>query len=117
MKDRYPDITEELQERTDNADSLLTLIAVGNEYGREAANAGMVLCEYIDRTADMIASALNDRKEAGRMYREHRKAFEDWQEGGPAAVWRDEDGRLCIRYESGKWWHYRRTADGNIEWW
>lgn len=47
----------------------------------------------------------------------HKKAFEIWEEGGIAKVWRDEAGILCVEYDSGRWWHYRETDSGGIEWW
>lgn len=50
-------------------------------------------------------------------YQKHKHCCENWREGKPKKVWRDEDGCLCIQYESGKWWHYRQRDDGNLEWW
>ena len=47
----------------------------------------------------------------------HKKAFESWEEGGIAKVWRDEAGILCVEYDSGRWWHYRETDSGSFEWW
>lgn len=47
---------------------------------------------------------------------QHRQAFENWREGEISEYWTDENGNVCIRYESGKWWHYRGT-DGVVEWW
>ena len=38
-------------------------------------------------------------------------------EGEPERAWKDCDGYLCIRYESGRWWHYRWEADGHLVWW
>jgi len=35
-------------------------------------------------------------------YAEHKKAFEDWQEGDISKVWIDKDGYICIECESGK---------------
>jgi hypothetical protein len=43
----------------------------------------------------------------------HRKAFENWQEGGVKKIWIDSDGNICIEYDSGKWWHYNEKG----EWW
>lgn len=56
-------------------------------------------------------------KEAVSYMEEHKKAFENWKEGGIDHVWLDEEGNLCIRYESKKWYHYRRKANGAVEWW
>lgn len=49
----------------------------------------------------------------------HMKAFEKWEEGRPVEYW-EEDGVLCIRYESGKWWHYKinmSMGEAYVEWW
>ena len=41
-----------------------------------------------------------------------------WEFGEPETVWIDEDSvALCIKYTSGKWFHYRLTPDGCAEWW
>lgn len=46
----------------------------------------------------------------------HKKAVEKWHEGAITEFWKDIQGNLCIKYESGKWWHYRTSEDGRIEW-
>ena len=46
-------------------------------------------------------------------YKRHKQVFEEWQEGDIKEVWLDDRGVLCIRYESGNWWHYE--DDGS--WW
>ena len=46
----------------------------------------------------------------------HRAACEGWQEGEPVEAWREDGGVLCIRYASGRWWHYRETSSGGLEW-
>lgn len=46
-------------------------------------------------------------------YDEHKKAFENWNEGDIDRIWIDKDGYICIQYESGNWWHY----DDNGAWW
>lgn len=43
----------------------------------------------------------------------HRAAVEAWQDGSIQRVWQDSDNNICIRYESGNWWHY----NANGEWW
>lgn len=48
---------------------------------------------------------------------EHKKAFGVWNEGAIKDVWTDEEGNLCIKYESGRWWHYRKKDNGELEWW
>lgn len=46
----------------------------------------------------------------------HMAACENWRDGAPVDSWIDADGYYCIRYESGKWWHYS-DANGRLEWW
>lgn len=58
-----------------------------------------------------------DVKFAAECEKVHRRAMENWREGKPVKVWKDESGNLCIEYESGRWWHYRRAENGEIEWW
>lgn len=47
----------------------------------------------------------------------HMSAFENWSEGKVAKVWHDEDNILCIKYESGNWWHYKLNNHNHLEWW
>ena len=61
--------------------------------------------------------SLEEMNEAINYMEAHKKAFEEWQEGAMMDVWRDEQGNLCIKYESGKWWHYRTSESGSVEWW
>lgn len=46
-------------------------------------------------------------------YTQHKAAWENWPNGEPVKSWFDAEGKICIEYESGKWWHY--NEDG--EWW
>lgn len=46
-------------------------------------------------------------------YAKHKEAFEEWGEGEPVKAWFDFEGKFCIEYESGKWWHYNDKG----EWW
>lgn len=55
-------------------------------------------------------------KEIEMFVNEHKKAFENWQEGKVVDVWHDEKGVLCIKYESGNWWHYKLN-NNEVEWW
>ncbi len=52
---------------------------------------------------------------------EHKKAFEFWREGGIVNYWKEENGVICVQYESGNWWHYRQNnkilAEPCLEWW
>lgn len=47
---------------------------------------------------------------------EHKKAFENWNEGEVIKVWYDENNILCIQYASGQWWHYT-LSNNQLEWW
>lgn len=40
----------------------------------------------------------------------HMLSVENWTEGQPIDHWVDENGVDCVKYESGKWFHYRKTA-------
>lgn len=61
--------------------------------------------------------ALELMRQAIKCAKAHKEASEEWREGGILDIWRDEQGILCIKYASGKWWHYRATESGSIEWW
>lgn len=51
-----------------------------------------------------------------RAYQYHSSCFEEWQEGHPVDSWLDDEGTLCIRYESGKYWHYKQSGN-EFTWW
>lgn len=58
------------------------------------------------------------KQNATALYNMHKKGCEQWEFGEPETVWIDEDSvALCIKYTSGKWFHYRLTPDGCAEWW
>ena len=50
-------------------------------------------------------------------FEKHKSAFEKWQEGDVSEYWIDENGYLCIRYESGEWWHYKDLDLPFPTWW
>lgn len=52
-----------------------------------------------------------------RFYSKHRSFWENWEHGNIKDIWVDEDGYLCIKYESGTWYHYKETEKGELEWW
>lgn len=41
----------------------------------------------------------------------HQQAYEYWEHGQMMEHWLDEAGNLCIRYEDGNWWHYRKNGN------
>lgn len=52
-------------------------------------------------------------QKASECYQKHKQAFSNWKEGEIADIWIDKNGLLCIKYDSGNWWHY--AEDGT--WW
>ncbi|SFS07832.1 hypothetical protein [Anaeromicropila populeti] len=50
------------------------------------------------------------------VYEAHKATYENWKEGDIAEYWFEEEGILCIEYESGNWWHYKYTNEG-LQWW
>lgn len=50
-------------------------------------------------------------------FESHKSAFENWREGEVKEYWIDDDGYLCIRYESGEWWHYKDLDLPFPTWW
>ena len=61
-----------------------------------------------------IAALMSEQ--GNKFFEIHKAAFEDWQEGNPIQMWVDDSGIFCMKYESGKWWHYKETSSG-VEWW
>lgn len=49
-------------------------------------------------------------------YSFHRTVFEIWRFGEPVESCKENNNILCIRYDSGVWFHYRRNG-GYIEFW
>ena len=56
------------------------------------------------------------RKGVMKVYEDHKAWFENWPYGEPVKSWKDENGNLCVRYESGTWFHYRYN-NGFLEFW
>ncbi len=77
-----------------------------------------------------IISVANDSAQADRLaiesavkecYEQHKAALEKWDKGEPVDYWLD-NGALCIRYESGEWFHYKMCPgmlgqDPFLSWW
>lgn len=40
-------------------------------------------------------------------YKAHKSAVEQWRYGEPVEAEWNNDNVLCVKYESGKWWHYK----------
>jgi len=47
----------------------------------------------------------------------HMKAVEQWEHGDIKTYWICEDNTVCVRYEDGQEYHYKRLDDGYIEYW
>lgn len=47
----------------------------------------------------------------------HKKAFDTWENGNIDKVWLDDNKNICIKYTSGKWWHYSVSKSGEWMWW
>lgn len=57
------------------------------------------------------------QEKAQKFYDAHKAAFENWDYGDISKVWTDENGNICIEYESGRWWHYAIDDNDNIIFW
>ena len=53
---------------------------------------------------------------AKQFYNFHRSQFDTWEHGEIKKTWIDENGNVCIMYQSGKWWHYK-NKDGKVIFW
>lgn len=51
---------------------------------------------------------------AKQFYNFHRSQFDTWEHGEIKKTWIDENGNICIMYQSGKWWHYNVDKKGKI---
>lgn len=56
------------------------------------------------------------RRKADYAKKKHMASMEAWPHGRIKRIW-EEEGSICVEYESGCWWHYRTRTDGEIEWW
>lgn len=50
-------------------------------------------------------------------YDRHKFFRSDWDEGEPIEAWFDEDRNVCVKYASGKWWHYKDLDLPFPTWW
>lgn len=50
-------------------------------------------------------------------YNFHRSLFDRWEHENIKKTWTDADGNICIMYQSGKWWHYKKNEDGEVIFW
>lgn len=66
-------------------------------------------CDSVKSNASEI-----DAENRQLCYETHKKAFGEWLEGKPIS-YKEENGIMCVKYESGKSWHYRRVAKESIE--
>lgn len=50
-------------------------------------------------------------------YKRHKEFVDEWQEGEPVEAWKEEGCEICVKYESGKWWHYKDLELPFPTWW
>lgn len=50
-------------------------------------------------------------------YDRHKFFCDDWNEGEPIEAWFDDDRNVCVKYQSGKWWHYKDLDLPFPSWW
>lgn len=53
---------------------------------------------------------------ANRCFQAHKAAFEQWEHGDIKEIEKGEGGVVCIKYNSGTWWHYAEKKE-QIIWW
>ena len=51
-----------------------------------------------------------------KAYQTHSRLLGGWPHGEPVKAWKDKYDNLCIKYESGTWFHYGFTG-GRLQWW
>lgn len=56
-------------------------------------------------------------KQVSLAYERHMFFVKDWPYGKPTKAWFDNDGNICVEYESGKWWHYKNLDLPFPTWW
>lgn len=56
-------------------------------------------------------------KKAAICIKAHKAAYEHWPHGKAQGFFETEDGKILIQYQSDKWWNYRITDSGDVEWW
>lgn len=47
----------------------------------------------------------------------HMKALKTWPYGRKREICKDVDGNICIRYATGKCFHYKIDENGTVQWW
>lgn len=90
--------------------------AVRSSYGRgtlpktDRCTSGRTRREWRDRMNSLEITAY-------KAYAAHRKAFDTWDNGNIDKIWLDDNKDICIKYTSGKWWHYSVSKSGEWMWW
>lgn len=65
----------------------------------------------------MVETQKNLTEQVRTAYEAHKSATDCWKEGNVKDFWIDDDGNLCIMYDSGKWWHYKDLELPFPTWW
>lgn len=76
----------------------------------------------IDTEAECKQKQIEMKRLAWYLYSVHRAFLENWHEGEPIRIWYDAKNNLCVKYESGKWWHYKveeqaGCREPEVVWW
>ena len=79
-----------------------------NSFNRRTS--GRIRREWRDRMNSLEITAY-------KAFVAHRKAFDTWENGNIDKVWLDDNKNICIKYTSGKWWHYSVSQSGDWMWW
>lgn len=72
--------------------------------------------EDVKATLHCYNSMNNLGSDALAAYHIHKSKYENWPHGSIDSQWIDDDGNLCVGYESGTWFHYKNIYD-HMEWW
>lgn len=54
---------------------------------------------------------------ANTAYIAHKMCVKNWEEGKPVDVWRESEEVICVRYESGRYFHYKDLELPFPTWW
>ena len=51
-------------------------------------------------------------------YKKHKKSYDSrWKYGEPIKAWMADDCEICVKYESGEWWHYSELDNDIPTYW
>ena len=87
------------------------------QYMEDKRQQGEILeFERIDK--DESEEKSNELSERAKIaMKRHKEFVENWKEGNITEIWLDDAGNLCVKYESGRWWHYKDLNLPFPTWW